>query len=64
MERDRMTEKRFTKEEIIDIVDEVFKNYVLLFQDDKMKYAEFVLVENILIKLQIKFNELSKGDVE
>lgn len=53
-----MTEKRFTEKEIINAIEEVTKDYITLFQNDKMSYSEFALIENVVIKLQVKFREL------
>lgn len=53
-----MTEKQFTEKEISNAIEEVIKDYVILFQNDKMNYTEFALIENVVIKLQGKFREL------
>lgn len=51
-------EKIYTEREVSEKIQKVFKDYIQLFQADKMDYPEFILVENILIKLQLEFKEV------
>ena len=53
-----MTEKQITSAEASKIVKEVFDDYIQLYQMDRIDFKDFVLIENILIKLQLKFEEV------
>lgn len=55
-----MTEKRFTQQEVNNILEEVLQEYIQHFINDKMTFSEFVIIENLVIKIQMGFKELEK----
>ena len=57
-----MTEKTYTSKEINEKTNEYFLQYVDIFKADKMSFAEFTLIKNVIIDLQVLFD--SGGDVE
>ena len=57
-----MTEKRFSSEEINDKTNELVELYFKHYRDGKMSFAEFTLVENVIMRVQLLFYD--KGDVE
>ena len=57
-----MNGKRFTLEEINEITNKLFVNYIELFKNKQISFHEYTIIENMFIKLQHAFEE--KGDVE
>ena len=58
-----MTEnKRFTLEEINEITNKLFIEYIELFKNKQISFHEYTIIENMIIKLQYAFEE--KGDGE
>lgn len=57
-----MTEKRFSREEINDKTNELAELYFKHYHDGRMSFAEFTLVENVIMRVQFLFYD--KGDVE
>lgn len=55
--------KQFTLEEINEKTNLVFLNYVAHYKADKMSFAEYTLVENLILKIQGAFSE-DDGDIE
>lgn len=55
-----MTEKTFTSKEINKKTQEYFKQYMELYMDDKMSFAEFTLIKSIIMEIQAKFEEMVK----
>ena len=58
-----MTEKRFTIEEMYQKTNPLLLGYMELFQKGKISFAEYILIENIIFKIQATFDE-KDGDVE
>lgn len=54
-----MTEKRLTYRQVLDLIEEVYSDYFKIFQNDKMEFRDFAILENVLIKIQEKFKEAS-----
>ena len=54
-----MTEIQFSEKEISHIFEEVVGDYLKHYQADKMTFSEFAIIENFLIKCQMKFKELN-----
>lgn len=62
-----MSEITFTKKEISKILDDVFGSYIQHYQSDKMSFQDFVIIDNLVMKLQIEFKRVydeKSGDVE
>ena len=57
-----MTEKTYTSKEISEKTNKYFLKYLDIFKADKMSFAEFTLIKNVIIDLQVLFD--SGGDVE
>ena len=55
-----MTEKRFTQQEVHDILENVVKEYLQHFVDGKMTFSEFAIIENLVIKIQISLKEFEE----
>lgn len=55
-----MTEKRFTEQEVRDILEKALKEYIQYFVDGRMTFGEFAIIENLVIKIQRGFKELEK----
>ena len=53
-----MTEKQITSEETYKIMREVFDYYIELYQMGKMDFKDFSIIENIWIKLELRFKEV------
>ena len=53
-----MTEKQFNGTEINQIIKNVFNDYIVLYQNGRMNFKEFAIIENILIKLEMAFKEI------
>ena len=47
--------------EVNKVIGNIFSEYIQLFRNGKMDFKDFVVIENILIKLQ---TELDKLDIE
>ena len=53
-----MTNKdQISIEELQEIIQTIFTDYITHYQADKMSFSEFVIVENILIKIDAKLRE-------
>lgn len=52
-----MTEKQFTMEEIYTNTNELFISYAQLFKNGQISFAEYTLVENMIMKIQACFEE-------
>lgn len=52
-----MTGKQLTYRQVLDLIEEVYKDYFRIFQDDKMEFKDFAILENVLIKIQEKLKE-------
>ena len=55
-----MTEKRFTEQEVRDILETALKEYIQHFVDGRMTFGEFAIIENLVIKIQLGFKELEE----
>lgn len=53
-----MTEKQFTMEEIYTTTNELVFSYGRLFKNGQISFAEYTLVENIIMKIQAGFEEM------
>ena len=51
-----MTEKRFTETEINTKTNELMITYAKHYRDGKMSFAEFTLIENVIMKVQLLFH--------
>ena len=50
-----MTEKTYTVSELNEMTNKVWLQYVELFRKDKMSFQEYILIENIIMKIQFLF---------
>ena len=57
-----MTEKQFTETEINTKTNELMIAYSKHYRDGKMSFAEFILIENVIMRVQLLFHD--SGDVE
>lgn len=55
-EQDRIPVKAVEK-----IINKVFTAYFEQYEHDKMSFAEFAIIKNVLIKIQCEFEQLIKG---
>ena len=53
-----MTEKTFTQEQINELTNKVLLIYNQAFQNDKMSFMEYTLVENVIIKIQVGLDKM------
>ena len=54
----KMTEnKQLTHRQVLDLIEEVYQDYFIIFQNDKMEFRDFAILENVLIKIQEKLKE-------
>ena len=53
-----MTEKQYTLKELNSVFDKVIEDYVIHYRDGKMTFSEFVIMENIVMKIQNGFQRL------
>ena len=53
-----MTEKTFTQEQINELTNKVLLVYNQAFQNDKMSFMEYTLVENVIIKIQVGLDKM------
>ena len=56
-----MTEKTYTSEEINKRTNQLIKAYSNHYRDGKMSFAEWTLIENVIMKVQLAFHEVN-GD--
>lgn len=56
-----MTEKTFSETEINSKTNELMMAYAKHYSDGKMSFAEFTLIENVIMRVQLLFHN---GDVE
>lgn len=52
-----MTEKICTLSEVNKLINELWLQYMDMFRENKMSFSEFVLIENIFMKIQLLFKE-------
>ena len=57
-----MTDKQITEKQTHKIISDVFEDYTNLYASNRMDFREFAIIENILIKLQLKFKEVFEND--
>lgn len=57
-----MTEKQYTETEINTKTNELMMGYMKHYTDGKMSFAEYTLVENVIMRVQLLFH--NTGDVE
>lgn len=57
-----MTEKQYTETEINTKTNELMMAYSKHYRDGKMTFAQFTLIENVIMRVQLLFH--SDGDVE
>lgn len=55
-----MTDKRFTQQEVHDILEKILKEYIQHFVNDKMTFSEFAIIENLVIKIQMGLKEFEE----
>lgn len=55
-----MTEKQFTIEEMYIHTNTLLCDYGTLFKNNKMSFAEFILIKNVIMEIQAKFEETVK----
>ena len=53
-------ETTLTQSEIFKIIDNVYANYINLFQHDRIDFHEFSIIENAIMKINIQIKE--KGE--
>lgn len=49
--------KTFTQEEINEMTNILYMQYIKFLKADKMEYHEFAIIENVLIKIQMMADE-------
>ena len=52
-----MTEKQFTIEEMYQKTNPILLQYATLFKNEQISFAEYTLIENIILKIQATFDE-------
>ena len=52
-----MTEKQFTIEEMYEKTNSILLKYIELFRNGQITFAEYTLIESIIIKIQSTFDE-------
>lgn len=52
-----MSEKTYTSKEINKKMNEYFLTYFDIFNADKMSFAEFTLIKQVITELQVLFDE-------
>lgn len=57
-----MTEKRFTETEINTKTNELMMAYAKHYSDGKMSFAEFTLIENVIMRVQLLFHDVGDND--
>lgn len=57
-----MTEKQFTIEEMYIHTNTLLCDYGTLFKNNRMSFAEFTLIKNVIMEIQAKFEEEIKND--
>lgn len=50
-----MTEKTYTVSQLNEMTNKLWLQYIDLFKEDKMSFNEYILIENIIMKLQYLF---------
>lgn len=53
-----MTEKQFTIEEMYTHTNKLLWDYVTLFKNNKISFAEFTLIKSTIMEIQAKFEEM------
>lgn len=51
-----MTEKKYTISELNEMTNKLWLQYVTLFREDKMSFQEYILIENMIMKVQHLFD--------
>lgn len=54
--------KTFTQEEINEMTNILYMQYIKFLEADKMEYHEFAIIENVLIKIQMMADEKMNED--
>lgn len=50
-------DKKISAQEFLKIVEDVYHDYLKMFELDKMSFTDFAILENVLIKIQNKVKE-------
>lgn len=50
-----MTEKTYTVSELNELTNKLWLQYVDIYRDDRMSFNEYILIENIFMKIQFLF---------
>ena len=56
-----MTEKRFTETEINTKTNELMMAYAKHYSEGKMSFAEFTLIETVIMRVQLLFHDMGEG---
>lgn len=51
------SDKKISAKEFLNMIEDVYCDYFTLFQEDKMNYTDFAILENVLIKIQMKVRD-------
>lgn len=57
-----MAEKQYTKKEINTKTNELMMNYAKHYSEGKMSFAEFTLIENVIMRVQLLFHDVGDND--
>ena len=57
-----MTDKQITEKQAHKIITDVFEDYTTMYANNRMDFRELAIIENILIKLQLKFREVFEDE--
>lgn len=52
-----MTEKTYTLSELNELTNKLWLQYANIYREDRMSFNEYILIENIFIKLQFLFEK-------
>lgn len=55
-----MTEKTYTLSELNELTNKLWMQYVEIYRADKMSFNEYILIENIIMKIQFLFENGEK----
>ena len=50
-----MTEKTYTLSELNELTNKLWLQYVEIYREDRMSFKEYILIENIFMKIQFLF---------
>lgn len=56
-----MTEKTYTVSELNELTNKLWAQYANMFRQDKMSFNDYILIENIIMKMQFLFEEGEEG---